>query len=33
MSQALRQLGEDFLSAILFFAVYATTDSLPQPSP
>jgi intracellular septation protein len=29
MTQALRQLGEDFLSAILFFAVYATTDSLP----
>src|SRR3974390_2631392 len=28
MTQALRQLGEDFLSAILFFAVYAATGSL-----
>ena len=28
MKQALRQLGEDFLSAILFFALYALTGSL-----
>lgn len=28
MKQALRQLGEDFLSAILFFAIYALTGSL-----
>lgn len=28
MTQALRQLAEDFLSAILFFAVYALTGSL-----
>lgn len=28
MTQALRQLFEDFLSAILFFAVYALTGSL-----
>lgn len=29
MTQALRQLVEDFLSAILFFAVYGLTGSLP----
>jgi intracellular septation protein len=28
MKQALRQLGEDFLSAILFFALYALTGNL-----
>jgi intracellular septation protein len=28
MIQAIRQLGEDFLAAILFFAVYAVTGSL-----
>lgn len=28
MKQALRQLGEDFLSAICFFALYALTHSL-----
>jgi intracellular septation protein len=28
MKQALRQLAEDFLSAILFFAIYAVTGSL-----
>ncbi len=28
MKQALRQLGEDFLSAIFFFALYALTGSL-----
>src|SRR5579884_1956994 len=28
MTQALRQLAEDFLSAILFFAVYAVSGSL-----
>jgi intracellular septation protein A len=28
MRQALRQLFEDFLSSILFFALYAVTSSL-----